>query len=403
MLQRARILPRPWCSTLLVEMALSCPPIWISSNLHGIQYCQILDHKVFPVLHHKCDAVRPRNRVWQQDGTPYHTSKAMQRCLKQKLGSKRLWPKLFWPPFSPDLNPLDYHLCMHVAERACTTSHPNVDALKASVDQEWATMRDTDLIEVIKDFWHLRYNISWIVLAQNAPKTHFHILTTSSTVSTRCSQGICSNTVSLLKDLKAGFWLASKFGIISGVGGLCHNVEWSAVEVILEKVTRRHLHDFWTTRYSLSIVHYVHLANWYFSNTQSLQPKSVAKAMSACKMSLSPKNAAFHVRLSILHSLCTYNFVDAKTIILAQSYSCSCWLSQPSEDRTRLFILRSSLGWLQSVQSCCRSHLLVAEVLLWSPVSADLCFASTYSLHKYCGKVLSNLLSMNKMSAKWTI
>ncbi len=122
----------------------------------------------------------------------YHTSKAMQRCLKQKLGSKGLWPKLFWPPFSPDLNPLDYHLWMHVAERACATSHPNVDALKASVDQEWAAKWDTDLIEAIKDFWHLRYNISWIVLAWNAPKTHFHILTTSSTVSTRCSQSICT-------------------------------------------------------------------------------------------------------------------------------------------------------------------------------------------------------------------
>ncbi len=57
-----------------------------------------------------------------------------------------------WPPSSPNLNPLEYHVWKHVAEKACATSHSNIDIPKANVDQEWAALLDTNLIKARKVF-----------------------------------------------------------------------------------------------------------------------------------------------------------------------------------------------------------------------------------------------------------
>ncbi|QQP54862.1 Transposable element tcb1 transposase, partial [Caligus rogercresseyi] len=43
--------------------------------------------------------------IWTQDGAPAHTSKAIQKYLENKLGSKGFWSKEMWPPSSPNLNP----------------------------------------------------------------------------------------------------------------------------------------------------------------------------------------------------------------------------------------------------------------------------------------------------------
>ncbi|QQP53945.1 Uncharacterized protein FKW44_006602, partial [Caligus rogercresseyi] len=57
------------------------------------------------------------NVVLQQDGAPAHKGHAGLR--RQPLGL-RLWP--------------------HIESKACKLRHPNIDALKAAVNQEWAGM-----------------------------------------------------------------------------------------------------------------------------------------------------------------------------------------------------------------------------------------------------------------------
>ncbi|QQP55556.1 Putative transposable element [Caligus rogercresseyi] len=125
------------------------PPIWIKGNLNASMYKHILAHQVFPAL----DATYGQgNWVWTQDGAPSHTSDAVQKYIISKLSSKGFWSKEMWPPSSPNLNPLDYFVWTHVEQRACATSHPNVDALKASVNKVWAAMNTNDIVNACKAF-----------------------------------------------------------------------------------------------------------------------------------------------------------------------------------------------------------------------------------------------------------
>ncbi len=60
--------------------------------------------------------------------------------------------KEFWPPQSPDLNPLDYSVWWHIESKACKTHHSNADALMASVDQQWKAMSKEHVTNVCKVF-----------------------------------------------------------------------------------------------------------------------------------------------------------------------------------------------------------------------------------------------------------
>ncbi len=73
------------------------------------------------------------NYVLQQDGAPCHTSK---KTLKWLVENKLK----FWPPNSPDLNPLDYSIWAYVAQKACRRPHPNVDSLTSAIRMAWRSM-----------------------------------------------------------------------------------------------------------------------------------------------------------------------------------------------------------------------------------------------------------------------
>ena len=45
-----------------------------------------------------------------------------------------------WPPYSPDLNPLDYNVWGYVESRACANPHSSVSALQRAVDKAWAEL-----------------------------------------------------------------------------------------------------------------------------------------------------------------------------------------------------------------------------------------------------------------------
>lgn len=119
-------------------------PIWIEGNLDSKRYIQMLDEQVLPVLDNHYGVT--------QDGAPCHTSKATQSFLQQRLGSKGFWSKAMWPPNSPNLNPLDYHVWTRVEAKACAKGHPNITSLKALVDKEWAKISDNSLIIAVKTF-----------------------------------------------------------------------------------------------------------------------------------------------------------------------------------------------------------------------------------------------------------
>lgn len=79
-----------------------------------------------------------RPYVFQQDGAPAHTSHLVQNWLSDNIDM--FWSKEFWPPNSPDLNPLDYYV-WSVVERVTNKSrHPNVASLRVAIEAAFAEM-----------------------------------------------------------------------------------------------------------------------------------------------------------------------------------------------------------------------------------------------------------------------
>jgi len=124
------------------------PPVWFKGGyrLTGTDYRDILATKVLPWIR---KIAKGGNYVFQQDGAPAHTSKTVQDWMSQNM---TFWPKDFWPPQSPDLNPLDYSVWPHVESKACKDRHNNIEELKASVNSTWARMRKDYVRNVCKDF-----------------------------------------------------------------------------------------------------------------------------------------------------------------------------------------------------------------------------------------------------------
>jgi hypothetical protein len=76
--------------------------------------------------------------TFQQDGAPCHTANKTQKWLADNF--QNFWPKQYWPPNSPDLNPLDFSIWAYVAQKACDKPHPNLESLQADITAVWNSM-----------------------------------------------------------------------------------------------------------------------------------------------------------------------------------------------------------------------------------------------------------------------
>ena len=97
------------------------PPVWFRGGymLTGADYRDIMTTKVLPWIR---KIVKDGDYVFQRDGAPAHTSKVVQDWMSSKM---TFWPKDFWPPQLPDLNPLDYSMWTHIESKACKDRHNN--------------------------------------------------------------------------------------------------------------------------------------------------------------------------------------------------------------------------------------------------------------------------------------
>lgn len=91
-----------------------------------------------------------RPYVFQQDSAPAHKAKVTQNWMSKNLHS-HITPD-FWPPNSPDLNPLDYYV-WGVVERD-TNKHPHstIDSLKSTIKQVMVNMDKTMLTKACGRF-----------------------------------------------------------------------------------------------------------------------------------------------------------------------------------------------------------------------------------------------------------
>jgi AraC-like DNA-binding protein len=88
--------------------------------------------------------------TFQQDSAPSHrASNVQQWCMDhfpEFISSKE------WPPYSPDLNPMDYSVWSILEARACATSHRSLDALKATLTREWDKISEEEVRKIVENF-----------------------------------------------------------------------------------------------------------------------------------------------------------------------------------------------------------------------------------------------------------
>ena len=91
-------------------------------------------------------------RPWtfQQDWAPAHGSKFTLDSMRQQkidfLG------KDLWPPYSPDLNPLDFSIWSILEQRACATTHTNINTLKSALRKAWNGITSEELAACVTNF-----------------------------------------------------------------------------------------------------------------------------------------------------------------------------------------------------------------------------------------------------------
>lgn len=73
------------------------------------------------------------NIVFQQDGASCHTS----RSTMAFLAARRVKVLAPWPPYSPDLNPVE-HCWAYIARQLIGQCFPTADAIFAAVEKAWA-------------------------------------------------------------------------------------------------------------------------------------------------------------------------------------------------------------------------------------------------------------------------
>jgi DNA-binding Lrp family transcriptional regulator len=91
--------------------------------------------------------------IFQQDNAPAHRAKDTITLLKSE--TPELISPDFWPPNSPDLNPVDYQIWGHLQERVYRNRIHSIEELKACIKKEWERM-DQGIVNRAIDQWRTR-------------------------------------------------------------------------------------------------------------------------------------------------------------------------------------------------------------------------------------------------------
>lgn len=117
------------------------------------KYCQIIEDEIVPIFKNNSR----KKFIFQQDNVRIHTSKYSENFFE-----KNEIPLLYWPPYSPDLNPIENvwgELFRRVYKK--NSFFKSIDDLKNSLTFEWENLEkkylenlinsmESRLIQVIK-------------------------------------------------------------------------------------------------------------------------------------------------------------------------------------------------------------------------------------------------------------
>lgn len=92
------------------------------------------------------------NRKWtfQQDSAPAHKAKITQAFCRKEFPD--FITSAEWPPYSPDLNPLDFCVWSILESKACATPHASLESLKRALQTEWIKIPQETLRAAVDAF-----------------------------------------------------------------------------------------------------------------------------------------------------------------------------------------------------------------------------------------------------------
>ena len=107
---------------------------------------------LLPKLIEDCNRLLPNGYIFQQDGAPAHFSRLAQEWIGQRC--PEFIKKDDWPPNSPDLNPLDYHVWGAMLEKykVYTPKPTNKAELKTVLEAIWEDLPQDALNQAVLAF-----------------------------------------------------------------------------------------------------------------------------------------------------------------------------------------------------------------------------------------------------------
>lgn len=88
--------------------------------------------------------------TFQQDSAPAHRASTTQAWIRSHF-PKFITPQE-WPPYSPDLNPMDYSIWSILQARACTKPHDSIQSLKRALKKEWGKLSLEMVSKIVDNF-----------------------------------------------------------------------------------------------------------------------------------------------------------------------------------------------------------------------------------------------------------
>lgn len=91
-----------------------------------------------------------RSWVFQQDSAPAHKARIVQTWLRENVPD--FISTQDWPPYSPDLNPLDFSVWSILESKVSTVRHASIKSLKATLIREWNRIPQNVLRDCVAAF-----------------------------------------------------------------------------------------------------------------------------------------------------------------------------------------------------------------------------------------------------------
>ena len=118
------------------------PVVWFNRSVNGDKYLNsVLKGTVWPAVRN----IATRSKYWfQQDGASSHVTTPCLDFLKEKFGDRLISRKTahHWPPYSPDLSPLDFSFWNHVTVNMKKRQPRTLEDLKVTVENIASAMSE---------------------------------------------------------------------------------------------------------------------------------------------------------------------------------------------------------------------------------------------------------------------